>query len=135
MKRASDYPRTWFLDLDGVVFKHNRYKAHPRKLERAIPEAIEFLNCIPRYDKIVLTTGRPEKFRKITLKSLQYNRVKFTALIMGLPRGARIVLNDEKPTHTKTAFGFTVARNANPTSPFPTVSQRFYLKVFRELQK
>ena len=46
---------------------------------------------------IVLTTGRRESERGLTIKQLQKVGLQYDHLIMGLGRGSRVLINDIKP--------------------------------------
>ena len=46
---------------------------------------------------IIFTTGRPTMFRKMTVGSLKHYGIPYDALIMDLPSGPRILVNDNKP--------------------------------------
>jgi hypothetical protein len=67
-----------------------------------------------KYDecRIILTTARPESMRDITEHQLRGHKLFWDDLIMGLPRGPRVVINDTKDDGTITAFGVPVVRNA-----------------------
>ena len=46
---------------------------------------------------IILTTGRRESNRELTIKQLQEAGIFYDQLIMGVGRGPRVVINDLKP--------------------------------------
>jgi phosphoglycolate phosphatase-like HAD superfamily hydrolase len=91
--------KTIFIDIDGTLIKHqgNLTNMFTKEIE-VLPGVIEKLN---EWDangyKIILTTGRKEILRQITEKQLIENGIFFDQLIMGLPRGERILINDIKP--------------------------------------
>lgn len=107
-------PGTIFLDIDGTIFKH-RGSITNTALSNAelLPGVLEMLG---RWDsagyKIILITGRKESLRKKTEEDLARLGIVYDMLIMGLPNGPRIVINDTKSTSDKpTAFGISLPRN------------------------
>ena len=66
--------------------------------ECLLPGAIEkFEEWIRKGYHIILVTGRPESLRSITDKQLQNAGIIYHKLIMSLPRGSRVIINDLKP--------------------------------------
>ncbi len=127
--------RTWFIDLDGTVFEHNKYLKHPGKLDVPLPHAKEFLKCIPKHDTIIFTTGRVEGQRKTIIASLKKAHLRFDQIVTGLPNGARILINDEKLVHNKkTALAITVSRNGRTGSVHQTLSKKLYAAIEKDDQ-
>jgi hypothetical protein len=61
---------------------------------------------------VVLTTGRPESVRDLTDRQIRGAGLYYDHLIMGLPRGPRVVINDVKQnTETATANCVNLLRN------------------------
>ena len=60
---------------------------------------------------IILTTGRRESNREVTVKQLQEVGIFYDHLIMGVGRGPRVVINDTKPDGMITAYSVNVVRN------------------------
>jgi hypothetical protein len=60
---------------------------------------------------IILTTGRRESNRDITIKQLQEAGIFYDQLIMGVGRGPRVVVNDIKPDGMLTAYSINLVRN------------------------
>lgn len=106
--RLSNLAKTWIIDLDGTIFLHNGY-LHGRDV--LLPGVKEFFDNIPRNDIIILITARKEMFREITESSLLESGIRFDMLIMGLPTGERILINDTKPTGLKTSYAVNLTRN------------------------
>ena len=130
---SKEHGRTWFIDLDGTVFEHNRYLEHPGEAEKPLPHAREFLRCIPRHDTIVFTTGRKGRDLKATLVSLRKAHIRFDHIVGGLPNGARILINDEKLVHDRrTAIGVTVSRNGRAGSAHQKLSKRLYRAIDKD---
>jgi len=96
--------KTLFIDIDGTLIKHqgNMSKMFLNEME-ILPGVLDKLN---EWDamgyKIILTTGRKECVRKITEEQLLKNGIFYDQLIMGLPRGERILINDIKPGNDMT---------------------------------
>ena len=88
---------TLFVDIDGTLVK-NSSSHFPPYIGNSDPldSNIEILRTLYSSGKfqIILTTSRPEKFRKTTI--MQMNRVgmPFNHLIMGLYHSKRIIIND-----------------------------------------
>lgn len=105
--------KTIFCDIDGTLLQHHG-GLHPIYTEKpvALPNVLQ---CIATWkDKdytILLTTGRPESMREMTVKQLEYVGIFYDSLIMGLPRGPRILVNDTKPDCDITATAVNVERN------------------------
>jgi len=108
--------KTIFIDIDGTIFKHHGetglhviYKAPAEILDNVIEKFEQW-----KYDenRIILTTARPESMRDITVQQLQEFGLFWDDMIMGLPRGERVIINDTKGDGTITAVGVPVVRNA-----------------------
>tara|TARA_R100000084_G_scaffold109409_1_gene76401 strand:- start:3097 stop:3450 length:354 start_codon:yes stop_codon:yes gene_type:complete len=110
--------KTIFCDIDGTLLKHHGglYPITQEKPE-LLPNVIEAIVSWKNKDyKIILTTGRPESMRKLTIDQLNTTGIFYDMLIMGLPRGERIVINDCKPDRTSTAKAINVPRNSGFTA-------------------
>lgn len=106
--------KTVFCDLDGCVFKHHgdieAILTNPCKLLPGAKDA--FKQWGHKGYTIVITTGRPESMRYITEQQIREAGLYYHKLIMGLPRGQRVVINDIKPGDaTKTAACVNIIRN------------------------
>jgi hypothetical protein len=107
--------KTVFLDIDGTLIEHLGNMTHQlKKFPSLLPGTIDKLNEWVRKDyRIILTTGRKEGNRQETEDMLRSYGIPYDMLIMGLPRGPRVVVNDLKPGSTEaTAVGVTIVRNA-----------------------
>lgn len=107
----STLPKTWVIDIDGVIFVHNNYLTGEDKI---IPKFISFYRQIPKDDYILLITSREEKYKNITIQSLKKNGIRFDKIIFKTPRGERILVNDKKPHGLKTAIAISTKRDAFP---------------------
>lgn len=92
--------KTIFCDIDGCIFSHG---GSIDKIllgrGRLLPGVLEtFCRWASRGYTVVLTTGRPEGFRRMTEQQLQDAGLFYHQLVMGLPRGERVIINDFKPS-------------------------------------
>jgi mannose-6-phosphate isomerase-like protein (cupin superfamily) len=107
-------PKTIFCDIDGTILKHHsdiflNYSETPIVLNDVIKNIKEWekLNY-----KIILTTGRKECTRDITEKQLLQHGIVYDNLIMNLPNGPRVLINDKKPNSPEnSAFAINLVRN------------------------
>lgn len=110
--KLSDLPKTWFIDIDGVVFRHNGYKSLAEdEYEELLPGVAEFFSHLSHDDKIILCTSRTEDVRARTEASLEHYGFRYDLLLMDLPIGERIVINDTKPRGLETAVALNVPRD------------------------
>ena len=91
--------KTIFIDIDGTVLRHNgdlTMQIQSKCL--ALDGAVQKFNDWNRKGYyIVLTTGRKECMRDLTVKQLEEAGLFYDQLIMGLPRGQRVLINYSKP--------------------------------------
>lgn len=106
----STLPKTWLLDLDGTIVKHNGYKLDGR--DSFLPGAEEFLKSISPDDMIIFVTSRTEEYRELTERFLQENGIRYDHLICGAPYGERILINDRKPSGLEMAYCYSKDRDA-----------------------
>ena len=107
-------PKTIFCDIDGTLLEHfppgeSFYGFKPKVLPGTVEKLLE-------WDKkgynIILTTGRKESMRKITIEQLESAGIFYDQLIMGIGGGVRVLINDYKPNNTEeTAVAITLERN------------------------
>lgn len=105
---------TYFFDLDGTLFEHSGmwFGEH----QTVLPNTKKTIRKLAdEGHKIVITTTRRECVRQQTINQLIDNKIPYDELIMSLPRGKRVIVNDSKPyegwDEVKTAYGITVKRN------------------------
>lgn len=106
---VSPLPKTWVLDLDGTVVKHNGYKLDGH--DTFLPGAKEFLVSIPPEDMIIFVTSRTEEVRALTEAFLSENGVRYHQIIFGAPYGERILVNDRKRSGLKMAVAVNPKRD------------------------
>lgn len=107
-------PKTIICDIDGTIVKHrapSKNTDFSDKLE-LLPGTLEkFLEWDSKGYNIILITGRKESLRKNTEMQLSKVGIFYDQLIMGVGGGHRILINDQKPNGTETAFAFSPQRN------------------------
>lgn len=101
-------PKTWFIDLDGTIVKHNGYKFGEDTL---LPNVKEFFGKLNKNDYVVITTARSSKYRNQTIDFLKKNCIKYNKIIFDLPMGERILVNDKKSDGTITAYCINLDRD------------------------
>lgn len=107
--KVSPLGKTWILDLDGTIVKHNGYKIDGE--DSFLDGAEEFLKKIPVEDMIVFITSRTVAEKKLTEKFLEKHNIKYNTIIYNAPYGERILVNDAKPSGLKTALAYTTRRD------------------------
>ncbi|MBA7518379.1 hypothetical protein ES705_10449 [subsurface metagenome] len=108
----SNLPKAWIMDIDGVICEHNKYKELKlNEFEPLLPGVKGFFERISSSDFVILITSRKEKYRKQTERSLKESGIRYDVLIMDLPVGERILINDQKLSGLKTAFSVNLRRN------------------------
>ncbi len=105
--------KTIFLDVDGTIFKH---KGNLHDMLTQEPTVINgTLEKLHEWRKkgyyIVITTARPKSNKDLLIKQLNEAGVFFDDILVGLPCGARVVVNDEKPLMLHTAGAITLKRD------------------------
>ena len=108
--------KTIFLDIDGCIFKHHGNLIRQVTIDPILLDGVlEKINEWNEKDyMIILTTGRKKCSRKITEEQLSKYGIFYDKLIMGLPRGERVVINDRKTI--KKANGYNSASDFNVAS-------------------
>lgn len=101
--------KTWLIDLDGTVVKHNGHLADG--YDTFLPGAEEFIKSIPKKDILIILTARKEEYREMTLSFLKENGIEYDYVIFNLPAGERILVNDIKPKGLKTAVAVNIERD------------------------
>ncbi|MCX8130429.1 MAG: hypothetical protein N3I35_10055 [Clostridia bacterium] len=101
-------PKTWILDIDGTIFKHNGYLKQDNAL---LPGISELFRGIGDEDIVILLTARDEVYRMETECALAGSGLRWNYLIMGVPHGERILINDKKPSGLITAYAVNVERD------------------------
>jgi len=106
--RLSTLPKTWIIDLDGVVLRHNGYLYG---MDEVLPGAVEFWAQIKPSDLVVVMTARPASQREETLRLLAVKGLRVDQAVFDLPTGERILINDSKPSGLPMAYAMNVRRD------------------------
>lgn len=101
--------KTWLLDLDGTLVKHNGYKLDGK--DTLLPDIGQLLAQIHPEDTVVILTSRKREQRKETEFFLQKHGIPYDHIIFELPYGERILINDKKPSGRKMAFAVNTQRD------------------------
>ncbi len=107
-------PKTIFCDIDGTLVEHTGdIVQNSRGIMNVLENVGETLRQWDRSNhRIILTTGRKESTRAQTEKQLYDAGIMYTDLIMGLPNGDRILINDKKKDSPRnTAYAINLVRN------------------------
>lgn len=107
---VSSLGKTWILDLDGTVVKHNGYKIDG--IDTLLEGAKEFINQIPDSDMILFITSRKEKYREMTERFLCEHQIRYDYIIFEVPYGERILINDRKPSGLDMSIAVNTNRDA-----------------------
>ena len=110
-------PKTFFIDIDGVILKQGDnwpLKTYDQRAFEAIPGSVKIINeLFTAGHTIVLTTARAEPYRTATEYQLQRIALQYDTLLMGLPTGQRVLINDRKPEENiDTAIAINLDRDA-----------------------
>ncbi len=118
----SALPKTWILDLDGTLVKHNGYKIDG--YDTFLPGAQELLRNIAKHDMVIIVTARREEYADITERFLKEQGIHYQHIIYNAPYGERIVVNDRKPGGLTTAVAVNVERDVCEASGLFQVDER-----------
>lgn len=106
----STLAKTWVLDIDGTLVKHNGYKIDGH--DTLLDGVKEFFAKINPEDKVVLLTARKEEYLDDLKKFLAENGIRYDFLLTEMPMGERILINDRKPSGLNMAFAINKDRDA-----------------------
>ena len=108
--------RTYFVDVDGVLMKNcGKYgKVNWSNNKCTISENIETIKKLQDNGaQIVITTSRPEEYRKDLEEILNENGIKPYAMLMGMNHAARVIINDFAPTNPyPSSIAISIPRNS-----------------------
>ena len=107
----STLAKTWILDIDGTLVKHNGYKIDG--YDTIVDGVKEFWGEISPDDKIVLLTARKEEYLPALKEFLKANNIRYDYLLTDMPMGERILVNDRKPSGLDMAFAINKNRDEN----------------------
>lgn len=116
--KEEDFPKTFFIDIDGTIVPYPRYKGElddkiksDKYVEDLLPGAKDFFNNLNENDVVIFTTGRQEKYRKLTERTLKHHNIKYKHLIMNLPIGKRYLINDTRNMLFQKSIAINLLRN------------------------
>lgn len=104
----STLAHTWLIDVDGTILKHNGHKGSGDEL---LPGVREFWDQIPSQDMIVLLSARTIDEMTLTLEFLDRHDLRYDRVLADMPKGERVLVNDDKPGGLKTAIAVSVPRD------------------------
>lgn len=108
--KVSTLGKTWILDLDGTVVKHNGYKIDGE--DTLLPNAAEFFrSTVSEKDMVIFVTSRTSEQGEKTERFLQKEHIPYDHIIYGAPYGERILINDKKPSGLGTAIAVNTERD------------------------
>lgn len=105
--------KTIFCDIDGTIIYHKSTLSEMISSEIQVLDGVleKFTKWRDKDYYIVLTTARPEGCRTVTEKQLSDAGIFYDQLLMGLPIGPRVVINDKKTNNLITSYAICVERN------------------------
>lgn len=115
---VSTLGKTWLLDLDGTLVKHNGYKLDGE--DTLLPGARDLLAQCGTQDKVILLTSRKREYAAQTEAFLRRQGIRYDAILYELPYGERILVNDRKPSGLPMAIAVNTVRDAGPDVRFTT---------------
>lgn len=102
-------PKTWILDLDGTIVKHNGYKTDGK--DTLLEKADLLMDQISESDMVIIVTSRTEDYRELTESFLEEKNIRYDHIIYNAPYGERILINDNKPSGRKMAYAIDTDRD------------------------
>ena len=109
MLEFSPLAKTWVLDVDGTLVKHNGYKIDG--CDTLLDGVKEFFETLSPDDKVVLLTARKEEYLPALKDFLAKNNIRYDFLLTDLPMGERILVNDRKPSGLDMSFAINKNRD------------------------
>lgn len=95
--RALRRKRTYFIDVDGVIFK-NKGKYGLESWDSEDEPLVNNITVINRWAErgaqLVLCTSRPDKYRKKLEESLERHGIGWHSIVMGCNHAQRVIVND-----------------------------------------
>lgn len=108
MMEFSPLPKTWMLDVDGTILKHN---GHLNGGDELLDGVVEFFDNLHPNDKVILFTARKEEYIEEMKLFLVANNIRFDHIIGNMPFGERILVNDRKPSGLNMAYAINKNRD------------------------
>lgn len=108
MYEFSCLAKTWLVDVDGTILKHN---GHLNGGDILLDGAKNFIENIDPRDKIILMTARREMYKDDLEIFLKLHEIRFDIIIYDATCGERILINDKKPSGLDMAYAINVERD------------------------
>ena len=108
--RLSKLPKTWIIDLDGTIFPHNGHLIEI--IEKPLDGVKDLFKQFHEEDFVIILTSRKHEYREGTVNSLKESGIRFDVLLMDMPKGERILINDRKESGLETAYSICVERDS-----------------------
>jgi len=105
----SSLNKTWILDVDGTIVKHNGYKVDG--YDTLLDGVKEFFNEISADDKVILLTARTGEYLENLKNFLKENNIRYNHILTDMPMGERILVNDNKPSGLNCAYAVNKKRD------------------------
>lgn len=109
MLEFSPLAKTWILDVDGTLVKHNGYKIDG--CDTLLDGVKEFFEALSPDDRVVLLTARKEEYLPALKDFLAKNNIRYDFLLTDMPMGERILVNDRKPSGLDMSFAINKNRD------------------------
>ncbi len=109
MLTLSSLPKTWILDVDGTIVKHNGYKIDG--YDTLLDGVRDFFDGLNSKDKVILLTERKNKDIKNSKCFLKKNNIRYDIILTDIPVGERIVVNDNKLSGLQCAYSISKKRD------------------------
>ena len=109
MFEFSSLNKTWIIDVDGTLVKHNGYKIDG--YDTLLDGVREFFDNLSSDDKVVLLTAREGKYLEDLKVFLKDNNIRYDYLLTDMPMGERILVNDRKPSGLDMAYAVNKDRD------------------------
>ena len=110
--------KSYFIDIDGTIVTHlSNYEIDlimsktENFTELLLPGVQKLWEQFTPNDKIIITTARAERHRKMTEKIFKDYQLHYDLLIMDLPSGPRVLINDTPDALFQKAIALNVQRN------------------------
>jgi len=106
------------MDIDGTIVENlsndqlDKYMNDPNFVQELLPGVSHYFKNFSSEDILVFTTARFERHREMTERTLKSHNIDFYKhLIMDLPSGPRIVVNDTPNVLYHKAIAVNVMRD------------------------
>ena len=109
MLELSPLAKTWILDVDGTIVKHNGYLTDGH--DTLLDGVAEFFETLSKDDKIIFLTARNGKYLEELKNFLKNNNIRYDYILSDIPIGERILINDNKPSGLKCAYAVNKIRD------------------------